>query len=196
MSEAGLGGVLLAAGTSSRMGQNKLLLQIGGTTLLVRAVRTAAAAGLDPILVVLGHEADRAARELHGLPCVPVLNSEYRQGQASSLRAGFAALPDQVAGAVVMLADMPFVTADMIRALFVPEAPLVISTYDGVVAPPTLYRRELFPELRALSGEGCGKQVIRSHRDQAVELQWPAAALRDVDVAADIDRARAELGAC
>ena len=194
MSQARLGAVLLAAGTSSRMGQNKLLLEIGGTTLVARAVRTAAA-GLDPILVVLGHEADRTARELSGLPCVPVLNPEYGQGQASSLRTGFAALPDDVAGAVVMLADMPFVTADMIRALLLPDAPLVISTYDGVVAPPTLYRRALFPELRALSGEGCGKQVIRRHRDQSVELAWPAAALRDVDVAADLDRARAELGA-
>jgi len=193
MSDARLGGVLLAAGTSSRLGQNKLLLEIGGTTLLARAVRTAAAAGLDPILVVLGHEADRVARALHGLPCVPVLNPDYLLGQNTSLRAGFAALPDDVAGAVVTLADMPFVTVDMIRALLVTPGPLVISTYDGVVAPPTLYRRALFPELRSLSGEGCGKQVIRRHRDQAVELSWPAAALRDVDVTADVEHARAEL---
>jgi len=190
-------GVLLAAGTSSRMGQNKLFLTLEGSTVLARAVRTAAAAGLDPILVVLGHESEQALRELAGLACTPVFNPDYARGIEASLRAGIAAVPEDAAAAVVLLADMPLVTAGMIQELVergrhVPR-PLVVSRYDDVVAPPILYGRWLFPELRALDGDGCGKRVVRRHREQAIEVAWPASALFDLDVPADLERARAGL---
>ena len=110
-------GVVLAAGTSSRMGRNKLFLPLGGTSVLRRAVATAHDAGLDPVLVVLGHESDRALAELAGLLCAPVVNAEFARGMNSSVRAGISAVPEDASGAVLMLADMPFVTAAMLRAL-------------------------------------------------------------------------------
>ena len=195
--KARVAAVVLAAGLSSRMGKNKLRLELGGQTVLRRAVATAAAAGLSPILVVLGHQADRARVALAGLGCTPVVNPDYARGLNSSLRAGFRALPEGVAGAVAMLADMPFVTAPMIAALVerwrASGAPLAISTYGGVLAPPMLYGSALFSELCELDGEGGGKQVVKRHRGQAVELAWPAAALTDLDVPADVERARAAL---
>src|SRR5713226_8629310 len=134
-------GVVLAAGTSSRMGRNKLFLPLGGTSVLRRAIATAREAGLDPVLVVLGHESGRALAELEGLPCTPVLNAEYAQGMNTSVRAGISAVPAGAPGAVVMLADMPFVTAGMVRSLVdryrAGEAPLVVSTYGEVLAPPS-----------------------------------------------------------
>ena len=81
-------GVVLAAGQSTRMGRNKMLLEIGGRTLVRRAVTTAFAAGLDPVLVVVGHESDKVRGELSGLPCTPVLNGEYASGMNTSLRSG------------------------------------------------------------------------------------------------------------
>ncbi len=72
-----IAGVVLAAGTSSRMGKNKLFLPLGGKSVLRRAVGTAAGAGLDPVLVVLGHESDRAAAELADLSFTKVFNAEY-----------------------------------------------------------------------------------------------------------------------
>jgi molybdenum cofactor cytidylyltransferase len=94
-----------------------------------------------------------------------------------------------------MLADMPFVTAAMLRTMVdryrASESPLVISDYAGVNAPPMLYDRALFAELGAMEGEGCGRQVVRRHRDQAAVVSWPAEALADVDVPEDYDRARA-----
>ncbi len=83
-----IAGVVLAAGTSSRMGRNKLLLELAGQSVLRRAVLTAIDAGLDPVLVVLGHESERARAELAGLPCQVVLNAEYQEGIHSSLRNG------------------------------------------------------------------------------------------------------------
>ncbi len=185
-------GVLLAAGSSSRLGRNKLLLRIGGTTVLRRSATTALEAGLDPVLVVLGHELDQALAELRGLPVRAVPNPEHAAGINTSLRAGIRAVPPDAPAAVVLLADMPFVTAAMIRGVVdrfrAGDAPLVLSTYGGVLAPPTVYARALFPELGAARGEGCGKQVMRRHRAEAAELSWPASALADIDVPADVDR--------
>jgi molybdenum cofactor cytidylyltransferase len=189
--------VLLAAGTSSRMGRNKLLLPLNGSTVLRRAVGTALEAELDPVVVVVGHESERALAELHGLRCTPVVNPRYARGMNTSVGAGIAAVPGDAAGAVVMLADMPFVTAAMVRTLVgrfrAGDAPLVVSVYGDVLAPPILYGRDLFGELRALDGDGCGKRVVKAHRAEAVELQWPAAALSDLDVPEDVDRARARI---
>jgi molybdenum cofactor cytidylyltransferase len=187
-----IAGVVLAAGLSSRMGRNKVLLELWGRTVVRRAVESAVEAGLSPVLVVVGHERERVEAELRNLPCTPVLNADYASGINTSLRAGIAAVPDDCAGAVMLLADMPLVTSRMLRALCdtfrAGKAPLVVSTYEGVLAPPMLYARPLFPELRELQGEGCGKRVVKRHRAEAAELAWPVAALTDLDLPADVDR--------
>jgi molybdenum cofactor cytidylyltransferase len=177
------------------MGRNKMFLPLGGESLLRRAARQAVDAGLEPLLVVVGHEAPRARAELAGLPCRTVWNADYAKGVNVSLRAGIAQVPADSPAAVVMLADMPFVTAAMIRTMVeryrASESPLVISDYGGVNAPPMLYDRSLFAELGSMEGEGCGRQVVRRHRGEAAVVSWPAEALADVDVPEDYDRARA-----
>lgn len=192
-------GVVLAAGASTRMGANKMFFELEGETILRCAVCRAAAAGLDPVVVVLGHEADRALWELSGLPCQPVVNPDYARGINVSLRTGIAALPARAVAVVVLLADMPFVTAQMIATLIEryreSSAPLVVSDYDGVNAPPVLYDRSLFGELGAMEGQGCGKQVVKRHQSEAVVVSWPAAVLTDLDVPDDYERAKAQLAA-
>lgn len=189
-------GVVLAAGASTRMGDNKLLFDVDGEPMVRRAVRRALDAGLDPVIVVLGHDAERVRRELDGLAphCHVVLNPDYASGINSSLRTGIAALPARSAAVVVLLADMPFVSSGMIATLVAQYratiVPLVVSDYDGVNAPPTLYDRALFPELQTMEGEGCGKVVVRRHRAEAVVVAWPVAALTDLDVPDDYERVR------
>ena len=187
-------GILLAAGTSSRMGCNKLLFELGGESVLRGAARRALGAGLEPLLVVLGHQCERASQELEGLGCQLVINPDYDQGITSSLKAGVAALPPGTAAAAVMLADMPLVSAEMIAGLVAryraTKAPLVVSDYEGVHAPPMLYDRALFAELLAMTGGGCGRQVVKRHRAAAQVLSWPAAALADLDVPEDYARIR------
>lgn len=185
-------GILLAAGTSSRMGSNKLLFDLHGESVVRSAARRALAGGLSPLLVVLGHQADRVRQELEGLPCQTVVNPDYEQGINTSLKAGVAALPEGVQATMVLLSDMPFVTPEMIAGLIdryrSNPAPLVISDYEGVNAPPMLYDRSLFGELLAMTGEGCGRQVVKRHRHEAEVLAWPAAALADLDVPEDYAR--------
>jgi molybdenum cofactor cytidylyltransferase len=186
-------GILLAAGASTRMGRNKLLLAVGGVSVLRRAVARAMDAGLDPVIVVLGHERELTNLELAGLGCVTVANPDYALGIASSLRAGLAALPPTSRAAVVLLADMPLVTASMIATLVeryrAGAAPLVISDFAGVSAPPTLFDRSLFAELQR---EGCGKRLARLHRPKAAVVSWPAEALADLDRPEDFARITAQ----
>jgi molybdenum cofactor cytidylyltransferase len=189
--------VLLAAGSSSRMGRNKLLLDWEGETLVRRAARAAAASGADELLVVLGHEEARVRAELAGLPCTTLLNPDHAEGAGTSLRTGVRHAAAGADALVVVLADMPFVTAEMIGTLverYRAARPLLIASHYGdVQAPPTLYDRALFDELLQIPGERCAKQVVRRHAEQALVVAWPAAALRDIDLPTDYEDARAGL---
>ncbi len=191
-------GIVLAAGSSTRMGHNKLLLELHGETLVRRSARAAIAAGLSPVIVVLGHEAERVREELLDLACQPVLNPQHNRGAGVSLRFGVTQVGD--AGAIVLcLADMPFVTAGMLASLVAryreTGAPLVMSRYGDVEAPPHLFDRSLFGELMAGEDERCAKPIIRRHMQEAVVADWPAEALQDVDLAADYEQVRRKLSA-
>jgi molybdenum cofactor cytidylyltransferase len=198
MARMTVAGILLAAGSSTRMGRNKLLLRLEGESLLRRAARRALAAGLDPVLVVLGHEAERARAELAGLRCRAVSNPRHARGMGSSLAAGLRAVPGSCGAAVVLLADMPLVREEMIAAVVArwreTGAPLVLSRYGEVQAPPALYGRGLFAELAGGDGEGRGREVARRHRDRAALVDQPPEALADVDRLGDLARARARAG--
>ena len=188
-----IAGVVLAAGTSTRMGRNKLFLELEGKPLVRHVVERASRAGFDPLIVVLGHEAALVQRPLEGIAYQPVMNPDYERGVNSSLRAGIKAAAETGAeAAVVMLADMPFVTTEMITTLIDRyrggDAPLVVSDYGGVNAPPILYDRSLFGELAVSEGQGCGKHVVKRHRHEAESVSWPVEALADLDVPADYDR--------
>ena len=190
-------GVVLAAGSSRRMGRTKLLLDLGGESVIRRAVRAAVDGGLDPVVVVLGHEAERVRAELSGLPFRPVLNPNHARGVGTSLQVGVAAVPTSTAAIVVILPDMPFVTASMIGAVVeryrATGAPVVVSRYAETEAPPTLFDRSLFSELLSIAGERCARVVARRHEHQAAVVAWPAEALRDLDVAGDYQDVRALL---
>jgi molybdenum cofactor cytidylyltransferase len=183
--------VVLAAGTSSRLGANKLLLRLDSEPLVRRAARHAAAAGLAPVIVVLGYEAERVAAALGGLAVETIVNPAYRAGMHGSLQTGIGRVPGDCAAAVVLLGDMPLVTAAMIESLAERfrrgTEPLVLSLYGEVQAPPTLYARSLFPAL-AEAGTGGGREVVLAHRREAAEVRWPEALLADVDRPEDAAR--------
>jgi molybdenum cofactor cytidylyltransferase len=188
-------GILLAAGTSSRMGENKLLLEIGGEPLVTRVARRALAGGLDPLVVVLGHQAARSRAALAALDCRLVENADYASGQPSSVASGIAALPDDSDAAMILLADMPFVTAEIVRGLIDRRretgARLVVSRYGEVQAPPALYDRSLFGELSRMTDGRCGREVIARHRDEAEFVVWPGERLADLDTPDDLATVRA-----
>jgi molybdenum cofactor cytidylyltransferase len=185
--------VILAAGCSQRMGRNKLLLPVDGEPMVRRVAARAEEAGLAPLVVVLGHEATQVREALRGIPCTFV-ESEAPAGPTSgSLHAALREVgPDAHVDAVlVLLSDMVHVTSAMMSTLVWAAregtAPLEVSRYGGVFAPPLLFRRALWPELLAWHGDGCGKQVVLAHIAEAGIHDWPAEDLQDVDTPADYE---------
>ena len=187
-------GVVLAAGASRRMGRNKMLLELEGESLVRRAARRALEAGLSPVVVVLGHEADRARAVLAGLPVEIALNPDFTGPTSGSLHAALDVLGQDVDAAVVLLGDMVHVSeadlAELVRRAGTSAAPLVVSRYGEVTAPPLLFRRALFGELLAWTGEGCGKAVVQAHKHEALYVDRPAAVLVDVDTPEDFQAAQ------
>jgi len=176
------------------MGQNKLLLPVEGEAMVHRTVRRVRDAGCDSIVVVTGHESERVREVLAPLGVVFASSPNPTGPTSGSLHAGLRAMPEDVSAALVMLADMVQVTTPMLRALLessaLGRAPLDVSRYGDVLAPPLVFTRALWPELLAWEGEGCGKQVVRAHQSEAHMHDWPVDALQDVDTPQDYDAVR------
>ena len=171
MTEEGvsIAAVILAAGRSSRMGAHKLLLPLGGQPLVSYAVRAALASAASPVVVVLGHEAARVREVLpHGRQRV-VVNERFAEGMATSLQAGLSAITDRVAGAIILLADQPLLTSDVINRVLSEAVArpheIVASTYAGTRGHPIYFPFTLFGELSAVRGDEGGRSVIGRHTD-------------------------------
>jgi molybdenum cofactor cytidylyltransferase len=175
------------------MGRPKQLLTHEGRTFLRRATETAVASGCQPIVVVLGADADVLLRETSGLPVQRVVNGRWAEGLGSSIRAGLAALNDwdregAVEAVVLMLCDQPFVTPAVINGLVVAYRSsgkgIIASEYGGTLGVPALFGRRHFAELAALDGPEGAKRVILAHRSDVVGLAFPHGA-SDIDTPDD-----------
>ena len=165
-----IAGLILAAGESSRMGQDKALLTYGDRTFLEIVVATLHEAGMERVVVVLGHHAEQiqGAVTLEGAEIV--INRDYARGQTSSLQAGLRALESPSLEAVVLcLVDHPLVSADTVRRLISSfrqsGAPVVIPTFRNQRGHPVVIGRALFEELKSLSPDEGANTVIRKHHD-------------------------------
>lgn len=170
--EARVAALVLAAGRSSRMGdRNKLLVDLDGEPLVVRAVRTLLASAARPVLVVTGHAHEAVAEALADHDVTLVHNPAWADGMSTSIRAGLDALPDAVDGAMVALGDMPFVRPKDVEALldaFDPEggAAICVPVHDRKRGHPVVWSRRFFAELRALSGDVGARRVLDAHMDE------------------------------
>ncbi|MFB6270826.1 MAG: NTP transferase domain-containing protein [Halobacterium sp.] len=191
--EASVAGVLLAAGTSSRYGDaNKLLADVDGTPMVRRSAATLLDAGLSPVVVVVGYEADRVRDALEGLDVAFAENPDYESGQASSVRAGVRAVERasaDVDAAVFALGDMPFVSPESVRALVAAyeagEGSALAAGFDGERGNPVLFDAAHFPALAGREGDVGGKHVLLSADDAAVVETDDAGVRRDVDRPSD-----------
>jgi molybdenum cofactor cytidylyltransferase len=185
--------VLLAAGSSSRFGSPKQLAAVGGRPMLVRVLDALLELeGRDAIAVVLGANADRLGPLVRHESVNVVLNPDYAQGMAGSIRAGLAAAPADSRGVLIALADQVAVTSDDLRQLVMcwqqrPDR-IVAAQYTGTTGAPAIFPSELFGELAALQGDRGARALLSLHADRVVAVPMPSAAL-DVDTPADLARA-------
>jgi len=184
----GVAAVVLAGGLSRRAGPvNKLLADIDGRPMVARVVETAVAAGLSPVVVVTGFEAESVADILADLPVTCVANPDFEEGMAASIRHGIAALPEHVAGAAICLGDMPWVRAETLALLAARLSPadgrtICRPVFEGHPGNPVVFARRHFPELTALAGDRGGKAVVQANSDSVFECPVDdPGVLRDLD---------------
>ncbi len=192
-------GVVLAAGSSRRMGRPKQLLPLRGRPVLQHVLDACAASRLGEIVVVLGHEAE-AIRGAVTLPerARVVVNARHAQGQGGSLACGLGALGDAPLAAAVLLGDQPDVDAALIdrvvgafRAGIDTAVRPVWRDGGGVETPghPVVLARRAWPELAALAADAGARELFRRHPDWVRALPMAGAAPSDIDDAADYRRA-------
>jgi molybdenum cofactor cytidylyltransferase len=188
-----IAGVILAAGTSSRLGRPKQLLPLRGSTVLQHVVDVSVASGLDEVVVVLGHEAAAVAASLR-LPerARVAINPAYRTGQASSLRAGLRALDQETLAAVLILGDQPGLAGSAIRAVidaYKRTGSLVVQTsYRGRLGHPVLLDRRIWPEVEAVRGDVGARDLLAGHPEWVVPVEVPGDPPPDLDTWDDYRR--------
>lgn len=192
--------IILAAGRSTRMGgPNKLLAQVTGKPLARIAAEAALASRARPIVVVTGHQGETITEALRDLPLQFAHNPDFADGLSTSLRAGLAALPGDIDGAVVMLADMPQVDGvliDRLMSAYDAEkgALIAVPVIDGKRGNPVLWSRRFFPELMALSGDVGARHLIGKYAEAVAEVPVTGAgALIDIDTPDALEAVKAEL---
>jgi molybdenum cofactor cytidylyltransferase len=185
--------ILLAAGNSIRMGTAKQLLEFGGKPLLRHAAESAQSAGCGPVVVVLGAREREIHTVLAGLSVEVVVNERWSEGMGTSIQTGLRAAENRgIDGAILAVADQPFVTSEFLRSLAASHCesgrPIVASQYSGTAGVPAFFAREAFPLLWALEpDQGC-KGVILSHSAEVLLVDCPEAAT-DIDTPEDYARA-------
>lgn len=184
-------GVLLAAGTSSRFGEaNKLLEPLECDPVVRHAARSLVEASLSEVVAVLGHEADAVEAALGDVPVRTAKNSDYREGQATSVRRGLSAVDPGVDGVVFALGDMPAVRPDTVETLIAAFAAgagdPVVAAYEGRRGNPVLFGRDHFDRLSAVEGDTGGRAVLLDADGTTLVETGDPGVTRDVDRREDL----------
>ncbi len=179
-------GVVPCAGSSTRMGSSKALLDAGGRSFLAATVGSLVAGGCDPVVVVLAAGQTDEERRARDAGALPLLNPEPGEGPITSLRIAIQALGDSVEGVALLPVDHPCVLPETVtvlnQALLEGDAPLVLPSFEGKRGHPAFLRRTLFPELLDPSLEGGARSVVHAHLTEALVID-----VEDAGVVLDID---------
>jgi len=183
--------IVLAAGRSSRVAPRRKLLLRGadGRAMVACVVDAALASRARPVLVVLGHRGDDVRAAIGDRAVEYAVAPDYAAGLSASLRAGLAAVPTSVGGALIMLGDMPLVDAATLDALVDAYDPadgraIIQPTHDGRGGNPVLWDGQFFAAMQALDGDTGARHLLRRHADRVTKVEMPTdAVLRDFDTA-------------
>ncbi len=193
-SDLKIGGLLLAAGGSSRLGQPKQLLLFEGKTLIRRAAETLVNSACEPVVVILGAEIERSAAEISDLNVNVQINKDWGSGMSSSINSGVRSLLETEPGldaVVIALCDQPNIrSADidqLIRVFNSTGRLIVASQYGDAIGVPALFCKAIFIELLALTGDKGARRIIQGHITDVETVEMDNAAF-DIDTVDDADR--------
>lgn len=185
--------VILAAGSSTRLGQPKQLLEFQGTTLIQHITQTAVTAVNKPVVVILGANCKLIRTRLTHLPVHIVYNPDWSQGMTSSIRKGLMALlyfsPD-TEGVIFAVCDQPYITPDLFLEMISvgnnSQKPIVACLYNNVTGTPVLFKKEYFDVLLALKDNEGARNILQSHPESVESIPFPLGTF-DVDTMQDYE---------
>jgi len=191
-----VGAVVLAAGKSKRMGQNKLLLTLNHKTLIENVLDALSDAGVNEQVIVLGHDIEPIIQVIRPrLGRIKIaLNLAEGADMASSFQTGLQVLP-WVEAAFLVLGDQPILDPNLLLTMMQkiegnPEALIVSPIHKGKKGHPLLFRRQLFGEILSLKGNQTVRDVVHSNDDRLVTFEAPEWTIMDIDTAEDYERMR------
>lgn len=178
--------IILAAGRGERIGGPKALLSMGGESFVARSARLLARPGIERVVAVLGHEADRVAREANLPLGVPVVvNARYGEGMLTSIQAGLAAAEAAGAeGVLIHPVDHPLVdvaAADRVIAALQGGATIAVPSHDGRRGHPAGFARAAWPALLAAPTGRGARAVLADHPDWVIHVEGDADCLQGVN---------------
>jgi molybdenum cofactor cytidylyltransferase len=196
-----IAGLILAAGRSTRMGAlNKLTEEIAGKPMVRHVADAAAAAGLAGLYVVTGNAPEAVRAALEGIAFEEIPNPDFRNGLATSLAAGVRRLmqEDDLDGAIILLGDMPLVTAGLIERLVAAFSPsdghaICVPVLDGKRGNPILWSARFFPDMASIQGDTGAKHLLGENAEWIAEVPVDDPAIfRDIDTPAALAALRSE----
>lgn len=181
--------IILAAGSSSRLGQPKQLLKLGGKTLLAQICETALSIENQGVMVVLGAHCEAIKPAIEHLPMQVVYNEKWAEGMGGSIACGMAVLPETTDAVLLLLCDQPFVSTVFLKNLVekwrYSNSHFVASQYGGSFGPPAVFSKKMFPELAALTGQQGAKKLMLAHAADMEVIDFPEGE-KDIDTEADL----------
>ncbi len=190
--------LLLAAGSSSRLGRSKQLLSIAGQPLLLKSVEAAIESGIKNIIVVLGANEEAHHQVIKGTGIHMVVNTDWKKGMGNSLKAGLSYVLQQTPkteAVITMVCDQPLITSDQLKKLIAEHessrSTIVASFYQGVAGVPVLFHRTLFSELLSMPDEAGAKKIIQQHPHLVKTVPFPGG---EIDIDTDDDLKKFSLG--
>jgi len=185
------GVIILAAGSSARMGRPKQNLTFKNLTFLQRIASTAASLNCGPVIIVLGSNAPLFSEDYEN--AIAVINDNWQEGMASSICCGLKKLLDKypsIEGAIITVCDQPYISAavlnDMITTQQKTGKRIVACSYGEIIGPPALFHKAFFPEVMKLRGDAGARKIIQQNMDEVATVLFPQGRI-DIDTEADYD---------
>jgi molybdenum cofactor cytidylyltransferase len=185
--------IILAAGSSSRLGQSKQLITIKGKSLLEKTAQAALDSGAQPITVVLGNQASVHKKNIEALPVKIVVAENWSAGMGASLKAGLLTLLEDYPATeaiIVTVCDQPYLTAEHLKKLITvynnTTSEIVASLYNNTKGVPALFQKALLQKLLQLEDDEGARKIIRQHKGTIALVAFEKGEI-DIDTPEDLD---------
>ena len=184
--------IILAAGESKRMGSPKMILPLGGKTIIEKVIENVLSSGIDKVLVVVGSGSDKILKITGKYPVMHYYNADYKEGMLSSVKCGFNNLPPQFRAAIIFLGDQPAIKSGIIDSLIESYSGsgkgLVLPVFNNRRGHPLLIDNKYRAEITGLNGPEGLKELLNRHPDDIYEVKtYDPTILKDIDTIEDYE---------